>query len=355
MKRINNKQHKKGETMKTKNLLLAVLFTAVPLSGFAQEWDDIYADPTQPRHERVTIPKEQDDPQKKKVVIVQGDASNMEVIANGRDVDEYNRRGNDTITPEEEFYSSEDENRYQEYEYTDRIVRFHDPESSIKIVGADEVIVYVGDDIYENYNNRGWNTHLHMGWGWGSFYPWYDPWYYGGWYGWNSPWYYSRWYSPWYGGFGWHSPWYYSSWYSPWYYGGWYDPWHYGYGYGYGYGGGYHHGFYDGYYSSLTSNRSGRSTGTYRTSSANRSTSEAARLSGRSSSGSTRTALSGRSSSGVSSRTSSTAPRTRIIDTSGRAYDSRTGRAIDRTGTTTRSSSVNRATQTTRSTESGRY
>src|SRR5690554_1106982 len=359
MKRINNKQHKKGETMKTKNLLLAVLFTAVPLSGFAQEWDDIYADPTQPRHERVTIPKEQDDPQKKKVVIVQGDASNMEVIANGRDVDEYNRRGNDTITPEEEFYSSEDENRYQEYEYTDRIVRFHDPQSSIKITGADEVIVYVGDDVYEGYNNRGWNSHLYMGWG--SYYPWYDPWYYGGWYGWHSPWYYSRWHSPWYyGGWydpwfygGWHSPWYYSRWHSPWYYGGWYDPWH----YGYGYGGGYYHGFHDGYYSSLPRNRSGSSSGTYRRSAANRTTATSAALSGRSSTR-TRTALSGRTSdqtrTAISGRGATNALRTRIIDTSGRAYDSRTGRAIDRTGTTSRSSSVNRATQSTRS-ETGRY
>ncbi|MFA5649675.1 MAG: hypothetical protein WC914_00840, partial [Proteiniphilum sp.] len=246
--------------MKTKNLLLAVLLTILPLSGFAQEWDDIYANPTQSRNEGMTVRPEQDEPQKKRVVIVQGEASNMEVTANGRDIDEYNRRGNDTVFSDEQTHS-EDMDTYQEYEYTDRIVRFHDPESSIKITGADEVIVYVGDDIYESYNNRGWNTHLHMGWGWGSYYPWYDPWYYGGWY---SPWYYSSWYSPWYGGWGgWYSPWYYSRWYSPWYggwYGGWYDPWYYGYGgygYGYGYGGGYHHGFYDGYYSSLATNRSG--------------------------------------------------------------------------------------------------
>ena len=121
--------------MKTKNLLLAVCSRLCPCLALPKSGTTFMLI-TQPRQERVTIPKEQDDPQKK-VVIVQ-DASNMEVIANGRDIDEYNRRGNDTITPEEEFYSSEDENRYQEYEYTDRIVRFHDPESSIKIVGADE-------------------------------------------------------------------------------------------------------------------------------------------------------------------------------------------------------------------------
>ena len=80
------------------------------------------------------------------------------------------------------------------------------------------MIVYVGDDVYENYNNRSWNANIYYGMGWGSpFYPWYDPWYdpwfYGGYY---SPWHYSRWYSPWY----------YSSWYSPWYHSRWYSPWY---------------------------------------------------------------------------------------------------------------------------------
>ena len=79
--------------MKTKKLLLTVLLVTMPLLIFAQEWDDIYADPS--RNESVTVQKKQDsEPQKKKVVIVQGDVSNMEVVANGRDLDEYNRRGN---------------------------------------------------------------------------------------------------------------------------------------------------------------------------------------------------------------------------------------------------------------------
>ncbi len=243
--------------MKTNKILLTVLLTAVPLFGFAQEWDEIYADPT--RSEPVRVQKQLQEPQKKKVVIVQGDASNMEVVANGRNVDEYNRRGSTDTLSNDQSYSDQAED-YTEYQYTDRIVRFHDPESSIKISGADEVIVYVGDDLYENYNNRGWNSNIYYGMGWGSsYYPWYDPWYYGGYY---SPWYYSRWYDPWFYGYG--------GWYGMrshgttgagihpvlWRdYGGWYDPWYYGYG-GYGYGGGgYSYGFYDGYYSSLTHNR----------------------------------------------------------------------------------------------------
>ncbi|NLY24388.1 MAG: hypothetical protein GX042_05145, partial [Bacteroidales bacterium] len=241
--------------MKTNKILLAVLMIAVPFFGFAQEWDDIYADPNS--NEPVRVQREPMEPQKKKVVVVQGDASTMEVTARERDIDEYNRRGDKETLSDEQAYAN-DTIDYEEYEYTDRIVRFHDPESSIKITGADEVIVYMGDDnLYEGYNSRGWNTNLYFGMGWGSgYYPWYDPWYYSSW---RSPWYYGGWYDPWfygYGGYGWHSPRYYSSWYSPWY-----SPWYsgfggyYGHGYGGYYGGGYSHGFYDGYYSSLTQNR----------------------------------------------------------------------------------------------------
>jgi len=338
--------------MKTNKILLAILMIAVPFFGFAQEWDDIYADPN--RNEPVKIQREPREPQKKKVVVVQGNASNMEVTANGRDVDEYNRRGINDSSSDEQVYTN-DTIDYEEYEYTDRIVRFHDPESSIKITGAEEVIVYMDDDLYENYNNRGWNTNLYFGGGWGSsFYPWYDPWYYSSW---RSPWYYGRWYDPWFYGYsGYHG------WYSPWYsgFGGYYGHGYYGgglYGGGY-YGGGYTHGFYDGYYSSLTQNRSGRSTGAYRRSSANRTSSATAGLSGRSSGLNTRSAVSGGTTysrnrgestrTGVNSRNTANSSRTRIIDNSGRAIDSRTGRVVDRSTATSRSSSINRTTQPAR-------
>jgi len=52
-------------------------------------------------------------------------------------------------------------NDYEEYEYTDRIVRFHDPESSIKITGADEVIVYVAM-IFTRITTTGLEQLLHM-------------------------------------------------------------------------------------------------------------------------------------------------------------------------------------------------
>jgi len=85
--------------MKTNKILLTALLTAVPLFGFTQEWDDIYADPTQNEPVKVQkeqkeqkAQKEQKEQQKKEVVIIKGDASNIELMINGRDVDEYNRR-----------------------------------------------------------------------------------------------------------------------------------------------------------------------------------------------------------------------------------------------------------------------
>ena len=164
--------------MKTKNLIITGLLVLAPVIGFAQEWDDIYADPSQ-NTTTVKVQKKQK-PQKKKIVVVEGKASNMEVRANGRDIDEYNRRGQDNLAENDTVFV--EDSVYQQYEYTDRIIKYHDPESSIKITGADEVTVYVGDDIYSDYyENRGWNFNMYygygMGWGWNSYYPWYDPWY----------------------------------------------------------------------------------------------------------------------------------------------------------------------------------
>ena len=70
--------------MKTKNLIITGLLACVPLWSFAQEWDDIYADPTAREVVKVTQKPIQ---QKRRVVVVEGTADNMQVIANGRDVD----------------------------------------------------------------------------------------------------------------------------------------------------------------------------------------------------------------------------------------------------------------------------
>ena len=249
--------------MKTKQWILSLMMALLPALGFTQEWDDIYADPTanveNQTQKKQQVKQKDNQSQKKAIVVVEGDASNIEVYANGRNIDEYNRRNNTQV---EEGEPVVDE--YTDYQYTDRIVKFHDPESSVKITGADNVTIYVGDDLYSDYyENRGWNTSITFGWGWPPYYSWYygsryRPWHYSSWYyPWYDPWY-SYWYDPWYYG-GWYSPWYYS-WYSPGYYGGWYSPW-------YGspwYGGGY--------YSNIRYNRSGRSSGSYRSSASGVST-----------------------------------------------------------------------------------
>ena len=227
--------------MKTIKFLISGLLLLTPFLGNAQEWDDIYANPDKQATKQIQK-KEPQKPRKKTIVVIEGSASNVSVEANGRNIDDYNRRGGNEGV--ETGQTSVDE--YTDYEYTDRIIKYHDPESSVRITGVDDVTIYVGDDLYsEYYENRGYNYNVNIGWG--GYYPWYDMWYsYPYSYGWRSPWSsfgYGGWYNPWY------SPWSFGGWYSPYYYSSWYNPWHYGgyggyYGGGYGgyYGGGYGHG-----------------------------------------------------------------------------------------------------------------
>ena len=254
--------------MKTKKLIIAGLLAMIPILGFSQEWvewDDIYADPSQTSQKQQI--KEAPQSPKKKIVVVEGDVSKLEVKSS-RDIDEYNRRGKET---EEVIISkNEIEEEYIDYEFTDRIVKYHDPEAVIKITGADKITIYTDDELYSDYYRSRYCDRCGYC---GCCCPWYDPWYDPWYYGWYSPWYYNPWH---YGGwrwnfyFGWHSPWYYGGWYSPWHspwYYGWYDPWFYG---GWGYGG-YYPGYYGGIYVGATYNSAGRSTTSYRTSAAGRS------------------------------------------------------------------------------------
>ena len=79
--------------MKTKKLIIAGLLAMIPILGFSQEWvewDDIYADPSQTSQKQQI--KEAPQSPKKKIVVVEGDVSKLEVKSS-RDIDEYNRRG----------------------------------------------------------------------------------------------------------------------------------------------------------------------------------------------------------------------------------------------------------------------
>ncbi|HHW82192.1 MAG TPA: hypothetical protein GX746_10965, partial [Bacteroidales bacterium] len=305
--------------MKTIKLLLSGLLLLTPFLGNSQEWDDIYANPDK-QGTRLIQEKPQKPEKKQAIVVLQGDASKVSVEANGRDIDAYNRRGGseDVVTGQ----ATVDE--YTDYEYTDRIIKYHDPESSVKITGVDEVTIYVGDDLYSDYyENRGHNYNMNIGWGWGGYYPWYDSWHYY-YYGWHSPWNYRRLYgyagfydpflSPW-GWWGYPNFYTYSSWYGGRYYVG-YGGYYGGYG-GYGYG----YGFNDGYYAGLSNSRSGRSPSSYRGGNYGRSSTSRSVASGRTSTtDASRTSASGRSTRDYSrtSRTTTASASNRTGVTSGR-------------------------------------
>ena len=152
--------------MKTIKFLLSGLLLLTPFLGNSQEWDDIYANPNE--QETKIIQKPQPQPQqpqtKQKIVVIQGNASNVDVEANGRNIDEYNRRGGNAEVETGQAIVDE----YTDYEFTDRIIKYQDPSSSVKITGADEVTIYVGDDLYsEYYENRGYNYNINFGFGGG--------------------------------------------------------------------------------------------------------------------------------------------------------------------------------------------
>lgn len=178
----------------------------------------------------------------------------------------------DTIVDEEGYYLNEFKGSKSDFEYAERIRKFHNPRYTITIADPGYNDVYFLDNNYWNVYMDGmystitptWNNPYYWdyqyspfsynswawryNWGypsWGSYYGmgWSNPWYsgyygWGGHYGWGGGWY-DPWYSPWYssyygwGGYGWGYP----------YYGGYY-------GYGYGgypyYGGGLGYGgWYD--------------------------------------------------------------------------------------------------------------
>ena len=208
----------------------------------------------------------------------------------------------DTIVDEEGYYLNEFKGSKSDFEYAERIRKFHNPRYTITIADPGYNDVYFLDNNYWNVYMDGmystitptWNNPYYWdyqyspfsynswawryNWGypsWGSYYGmgWSNPWYsgyygWGGHYGWGGGWY-DPWYSPWYsgyygwGGYGWGYP----------YYGG-----YYGYGYGYPYyGGGYGYGGYSNYNSSHDQSTrrelgSGRYTNTGMRSSADRRT-----------------------------------------------------------------------------------
>lgn len=137
-----------------------------------------------------------------------------------------------------------------DYEYAQRIKRFHNPKYTITIADPGYNDIYFLDDNYWNVSVDGIYATITPTWNNPAWWDYrYSPYGYNNWawrYNWGYP-YSSYW------GIGFHRP-YYMGWNS-WYGGfggsfGWYDPFYYGYGNYYGWYDPYYNGFYDGFYSS---------------------------------------------------------------------------------------------------------
>ena len=202
--------------MRTDRLLLAALLIAAAPAGmaWAQDYDDIYYDSsqeiktTQKTVTTVTVDETDDDGVT---------YTNLPYFVEERDVDEYNRRytyddyGYGVAYTTEEV---EDTVETEDFEYTERVRRFHNPAVIITSDNEDAVdlYVYTRDDV-----------NLVVG----------APYYYGGWWGWGyDPWLWCDWY---------YDPYYYF--YYPWRRSYWYSCYwpYWGWGWGWTWGTGHHH------------------------------------------------------------------------------------------------------------------
>lgn len=186
--------------MKIKLSILMSLLLTVSLVITAQGYDDIYYNSSNSKK------KETKKTNAKKTEASQVDNNSIDYndtfigFNNNRDVDEYNRRN---ITRDTLGVDSTTMDEYEDFAYTDRIRRFHNP----------SVIVEANDpEITELYYNTTPTVNLIIGtpsywnpywdWNWG-YYDW--TW---GWSPYNR-WrvFHSAWYSPWYYDWGWSFGW----------------------------------------------------------------------------------------------------------------------------------------------------
>ncbi len=220
-------------TTRLYTLLLATM--ASTLFAFGQIYtpeDDIYYTPTD---KNTIVEKARMEKKPTQVKLVQPPVeTNSE-----RDVDEYNRRyapsweEESEPQPEVAYTTNNEQEGYylngfngsdSDYEYAERIRRFHNPQLAIHISEPGYTDIYM-------LNSSDWNVYVD------NSYAWVTP-------TWSNPYYWNYNFSPYsYNNYAWGG--YYNNWgwggfYRPYrpHYNSWYgfgDPWYYGYGYGYGY------------------------------------------------------------------------------------------------------------------------
>lgn len=236
-----------------KPLSTTILLLALILNGLQAQQvdDDVYFTPSEAKKEKLVVkPKVQKKPTykngAKEIIFIQTD-NEKKIISKGdtiyvlSELNDSLALGNDTLQSEEDGYYLNDFNGSEsDFEYAERIRKFHNPRYTIHISDPQYTDIYF-------LNSSDWNVYTD-----GS-YAWITP-------TWTNPFWFDYQYRPFsYSSWNWrHNVWgpasLYSSWYSPWhygwgnnyygnYYGGYYDSWY----WGSGYYGGYYGGYYDWY------------------------------------------------------------------------------------------------------------
>lgn len=197
--------------------------SSASMPAWSQDYDDIYYDASTSgkKAEKATVVKAQ---QPKRVVVRSNQPYTVTIqpgsnIVNGRDVDEYNRRGGYDNYGYADTASIDTLAEQGNFANTQRIERFYNPNIIINSNDNDLVTMYYDNTPSVNLTigTTWWGPTIGFGWdGWYSpwSYSYYDPWFYRGWYGprfyagWNWGWYdpfFSwSWGCDW--GWGWHGP-----------------------------------------------------------------------------------------------------------------------------------------------------
>lgn len=194
--------------MKMKLSFVICLLFATAVSGFAQDFDDIYYNSSKSNKKESKKLESQNSPVYADDIAA-SDTYTLENNGVDRDVDEYNRR----YTTQDSVQNGSFENENQsDFVYTDRIKRFYNP--SVITDSSDPELA----ELY--YASTAPSINLVIGtptYYWDPF--WYDYWHYpyswhAGWYGpgWHRPYYAWDWNWGWTFGWGWHHPIHYPHW-----------------------------------------------------------------------------------------------------------------------------------------------
>ncbi len=202
-------------------LLGLMALSSASMPAWSQDYDDIYYDASTSgdKAAKTTVTKQQP----KRVVVRSNQPYTVTIqpssnIVNGRDVDEYNRRGNYSYADTASIDTLAEQGNFAN---TQRIERFYNPDIIINSNDNDLVTLYYDNTPSVNLTigTTWWGPTIGFGWdGWYSpwSYSYYDPWFYRGWYGphfyagWNWGWYdpFFSWNWGWSWGcdWGWHGP-----------------------------------------------------------------------------------------------------------------------------------------------------